>query len=108
MRRTKLFLDGSVGRAGTSIDPMDCGAAADERFQSALGAGHSSSCCYQSLWNAGLTLFLKEMCHDATFFQVDGERTQVYRLADACGGGALSGTAEMAVKSCSVKGFLWP
>jgi len=29
--------------------------------------------------------------------QVDGERTQVYRLADACGGGALSGTAEMAV-----------
>jgi len=29
--------------------------------------------------------------------QVDGERTQVYRLADAHGGGALSGTAEMAV-----------
>ena len=33
------------------------------------------------------------------FLQVDGERTQVYRLADAHGGGALSGTAEMAVKS---------
>ena len=39
------------------------------------------------------------MCHDAILYmpKVDGERTQVYRLADAHGGGALSGTAEMAV-----------
>ena len=41
------------------------------------------------------------MCHDAILYmpKVDGERTQVYRLADAHGGGALSGTAEMAVDS---------
>lgn len=58
-------------------------------------------CRYIYLFFSSQLCVDEKMCHDATLYmpKVDGERTQVYRLADAHGGGALSGTAEMAVDS---------